>query len=217
MDDRIASDKGRKYETTLLAPANHCWGAKWWGPTTSGSLSFSQSGSSALATPTTEASATCVPPRSGVALYGLFKTKRSICSFTVCVSILFTDIRLLQLFVKVRPNGRQVAMARASDGAHTASALLSTGALRTRRSPLAAPGPSLTHPPPACPKSQGPAQVAEKPDYFFFLKTSTIPLSPSTRTTSPVSITSVGSRSKSVTVGTSMFMAANTVRLLPLL
>jgi len=75
-------------------------------------------------------------------------------------------------------------------------------------------GPALR--PPLCAKSQGPAHVAEKPDYFFFLNTSTIPPSPSTRTKSPVSITSVGSLSKSVMAGTSIFMAANTVRLLPL-
>ena len=75
-------------------------------------------------------------------------------------------------------------------------------------------GPALR--PPLCAKSQGPAHVAEKPDYFFFLNTSTIPSSPSTRTKSPVSITSVGSLSKSVMAGTSIFMAANTVRLLPL-
>ncbi len=75
-------------------------------------------------------------------------------------------------------------------------------------------GPALR--PPLCAKSQGPAHVAEKPDYFFFLNTSTIPSSPSTRTKSPVSITSVGSLSKSVMAGTSIFMAANTVRFLPL-
>jgi len=48
------------------------------------------------------------------------------------------------------------------------------------------------------------------------LNTSTIPKSPSTWTKSPVWMTSVGSLSKSVTVGTFMFMAAKTVRLLPL-
>jgi hypothetical protein len=57
--------------------------------------------------------------------------------------------------------------------------------------------------------------IREHSQGLLDLITSTNPSSPFTITWSPVSMTSVGSRSKSVTVGTLATMAAKTVRLLP--
>src|SRR5262249_10287759 len=46
---------------------------------------------------------------------------------------------------------------------------------------------------------------------FFCFRTSTVPASPSTTTQSPVSMTSSGSRSKSVTLGTRMTTAPSAI------